>query len=230
MKKYSEKEFLTQNEHFTFRLRNLYLENKVQFYQLVDYLPNPIYINRQESFDHIYFSELFFSYGKEIENLFEFGSKYLPSISEPFLLDKAKEKAKMFQKKNDHYTICNYLQCVSLNKKMTHYITNKSLIDDDITLNTTLFPNQISSLSKLFHSIVPDHKNCLLFWQQFQSLTKREKVIVKLIGKGNSNLEIGDLLFISKHTVITHRKNIYRKLEAKSPMDLVKFSFALDLL
>jgi DNA-binding CsgD family transcriptional regulator len=230
MKKYSEKEFFTQNEHFTFKLRNLYLENKVQFYQLADYLPNPIYINKKENFDYIYFSELFLSYGKEIENLFEFGGKYLPMISEPFLLEKAKKKAQDFQKKNDYDAICNYLQCISLNKKMTHYFTNKSLINDDITLNTTLFPGQIDALSKLFHSIIPDHKDCLLFWQRFQSLTKQEKVIVRLIGKGMNNIDIGDLLHISKHTVITHRKNIYRKLDATSVIDIVRFSLALDLL
>ncbi|WP_159947527.1 helix-turn-helix transcriptional regulator [Polaribacter septentrionalilitoris] len=230
MKKYTEKEFFTQNQHFTFRLRNLYLENKVQFYQLVDYLPSPIYINKKESLDYIYFSDLFFSYGKEIENLFEFGGKYLSCISEPFLLEKAKKKAQVFQKTNDLSAICNYLQCVSLNNKMTHYFTNKSLIDDEITLNTTLFPDQTNSLSKLFHSIIPDNKNCFLFWQQFQSLTKQEKTILKLVTKGYNSKQIGEQLFISKHTVITHRKNIYTKLDASSLADLIRFSMVLEIL
>lgn len=113
---------------------------------------------------------------------------------------------------------------------MTHYFTNKALIDKQLTLNTTLFPDQMGILSKLFNSIVPEHKNCLLFWQRFQSLTKQEKVILQLVVNGSNNKQVGEQLFISKHTVITHRKNIYRKLDATSLADLIRFSMVLELL
>lgn len=113
---------------------------------------------------------------------------------------------------------------------MTHYFTTKALIDKQLTLNTTLFPDQMGILSKLFNSIVPEHKNCLLFWQRFQSLTKQEKVILQLVVNGSNNKQVGEQLFISKHTVITHRKNIYRKLDATSLADLIRFSMVLELL
>jgi len=43
-------------------------------------------------------------------------------------------------------------------------------------------------------------------------LTKREKTVLKEIALGLTNKEIAEKLFISTHTVVTHRKNITKKL------------------
>ncbi len=47
-------------------------------------------------------------------------------------------------------------------------------------------------------------------------LTIREKEVLKLIALGHTNKSIADTLFISTHTVISHRKNITEKLGIKS--------------
>jgi DNA-binding CsgD family transcriptional regulator len=47
-------------------------------------------------------------------------------------------------------------------------------------------------------------------------LTKREKDILKHVAQGLSSQDIADKLFISRHTVITHRKNICNKLAIKT--------------
>lgn len=47
-------------------------------------------------------------------------------------------------------------------------------------------------------------------------LTNREKEVLRLIALGNTNKTIADSLFISTHTVISHRKNITEKLGIKS--------------
>lgn len=227
---YTEKELFTQNEHFTFRLRNLYKSDENLFYQMVDFLPMPIYINNRVTFDYILFSDTFLSKGKEIEDLYEIGINHLPKISEPTLLELAREKAKNFHLYNDINATCSYLQCVSMHRKMTHYISNKCIIDNDLTLNTSLFPSESDALSKLFKSILPESKYSLQYWQRFQSLTKQEKIILKMIGNGVSNSAIGNQLCISKHTVLTHRKNIYRKLDINNIAELVKFSLVMDLL
>ncbi len=48
------------------------------------------------------------------------------------------------------------------------------------------------------------------------SLTARETEVLQLIAKGFSFSEIGDLLGISTHTVTTHVRKIYGKLEVRS--------------
>jgi len=50
-------------------------------------------------------------------------------------------------------------------------------------------------------------------------LTSRETEIVKLIEEGLTYKEIGERLGISTHTVHTHIKNIYEKLQAKNRHD-----------
>ncbi len=51
---------------------------------------------------------------------------------------------------------------------------------------------------------------------QSDELTIREKEVLRLIALGNTNKSIADILFISTHTVISHRKNITEKLGIKS--------------
>jgi DNA-binding NarL/FixJ family response regulator len=52
-------------------------------------------------------------------------------------------------------------------------------------------------------------------------LTSREKEIVKLVEEGLTYKEIGERSNISTHTVHTHIKNIYEKLQAKNRHDAI---------
>ena len=61
-------------------------------------------------------------------------------------------------------------------------------------------------------------------------LTTREKDVIKLIALGFANKEIADKLFISIHTVISHRKNITEKLGIKSISGLTVYAFMNNLL
>jgi DNA-binding NarL/FixJ family response regulator len=55
-------------------------------------------------------------------------------------------------------------------------------------------------------------------------LSNQEKEIIKYIVEGKTSKEIAQLLFITKNTVDTHRKNINRKLEINSNSTLIKFA------
>jgi DNA-binding CsgD family transcriptional regulator len=56
------------------------------------------------------------------------------------------------------------------------------------------------------------------------SLSKREKSVLKLLANGKSHKEIAEELFISIHTVVTHRKNISSKLGIKSTAALAIYA------
>ena len=62
---------------------------------------------------------------------------------------------------------------------------------------------------------------------QFKSkLSKREKQIVRLVAEGYSSKVIADQLFISFHTVNTHRKNIICKTHSKNTSGLVQYAIS----
>ena len=54
--------------------------------------------------------------------------------------------------------------------------------------------------------------------------TKREKEVIIALAKGLTNDQIAEKLFISKHTVSTHRKNILAKSKCSNARELVAFS------
>jgi DNA-binding NarL/FixJ family response regulator len=56
-------------------------------------------------------------------------------------------------------------------------------------------------------------------------LTNREKEIISYTAQGKSSQEIAKLLFLSPHTVNTHRRNIYKKLKLNNVKELVKFAY-----
>lgn len=61
-------------------------------------------------------------------------------------------------------------------------------------------------------------------------LSDRELDIVREVALGKTNKEIADKLFISAHTVITHRKNITRKLGIKTVSGLTVYALLNKLI
>ncbi len=67
------------------------------------------------------------------------------------------------------------------------------------------------------------------FQTQSQSLSKREKEILKLVKAGLLSKEISDMLSISVHTVNTHRQRILEKLGANNSMEASSFASRLGI-
>lgn len=82
--------------------------------------------------------------------------------------------------------------------------------DDDKTL-TKKFQSYFSSRTK--KTIRRDN-----------TLSDREIDVVQLVALGKTNKEISDALYISTHTVITHRKNITSKLGIKTIAGLAVYA------
>jgi DNA-binding NarL/FixJ family response regulator len=55
-------------------------------------------------------------------------------------------------------------------------------------------------------------------------LTEREKEVLTLIAREMTTNEIADKLFLSFHTVETHRKNLISKLQVRNTAGLVKYA------
>jgi DNA-binding CsgD family transcriptional regulator len=83
----------------------------------------------------------------------------------------------------------------------------------------------------VFHRIINDFKQKgATLSENENELTVREKEILRQVAMGYSNKEIADSLFISIHTVITHRKNITGKLGIKSISGLTVYAIINHLI
>ncbi|GEM53444.1 DNA-binding response regulator [Empedobacter brevis NBRC 14943 = ATCC 43319] len=61
-------------------------------------------------------------------------------------------------------------------------------------------------------------------------LSKREKQIINLIGEGLTVNEIANKIVLSKHTIETHKKNIFFKLGVINNAQLIKKSMVLGII
>jgi len=93
-------------------------------------------------------------------------------------------------------------------------------IDSDLPYIETNFSTDriIDIVKETFSNSKPSSEN------QDNELSSREVDVLKCVALGMSNKEIADKLFISIHTVITHRKNITAKLDIKSTSGLTIYA------
>lgn len=62
------------------------------------------------------------------------------------------------------------------------------------------------------------------------TLTKRQSEILKLISQEYTNNEIASLLYLSPHTVQSHRKMILAKLKARNTAGLIRRGYEIGIL
>lgn len=67
-------------------------------------------------------------------------------------------------------------------------------------------------------------------FQNWQSLTSKEKEVARLVSEGLLNKQIADELGIAERTVQTHRTMVYRKLDVKNNIEVYKILNKLKVL
>lgn len=99
-----------------------------------------------------------------------------------------------------------------------NYPNNLLRYYDDV-INIYEHSDQI--INKIFKLI---EKNDLESSQEQGDLSEREKEVLEAVALGKPNKEIADILNISIHTVMTHRKNITKKLGITSISGLTVYA------
>ena len=61
-------------------------------------------------------------------------------------------------------------------------------------------------------------------------LSPREIEVLDLVSKELTMHEIADQLFVSNHTIVSHRKNILAKLDVKNTAGMIRRAFELHFL
>jgi DNA-binding NarL/FixJ family response regulator len=64
----------------------------------------------------------------------------------------------------------------------------------------------------------------------YETLTDREKQVLKLVAEGRSNKEVAELLGISVKTAMSHRERVMEKLKLHNRTELVRFALKLGVI
>lgn len=108
---------------------------------------------------------------------------------------------------------------------LLHYVIDTQLLkqyDESINLSNSIDDIK-AKLSKLYETEVEEEK------EESSVLSQREKEIISCVVKGQTNKEIAQSLFLSTHTVNTHRRNIARKLGIHSTAGLTIYAIVNKL-
>lgn len=109
--------------------------------------------------------------------------------------------------------------------KIVAYCT--TLLEDKYSKNfdaKMLITDQESDLTQVLESVLEIEVET-----EEQVLTPREQEVVIAVVKGLTNKEIAEELYLSTHTIITHRRNIARKLNIHSPSGLTIYAIMNNL-
>jgi two-component system, NarL family, invasion response regulator UvrY len=104
------------------------------------------------------------------------------------------------------------------------YLTKECGSDEILRAVTSVFNGQKFFCNKILDLLLEDQYSVNKKLYKQDNLSDREIEIIKLIVEGYSNQDIAAKLFLSIHTVYTHRKNVMKKLKFKSPVELVLYA------
>lgn len=124
--------------------------------------------------------------------------------------------------KGKYKTILHQAKAISVSD--TGNILQMIVVHTDISYLNPPFDHKISFISSKrpsYFSIIPDTSLELLKNSLKNILSAREKEIIKKVAEGKSLNEIADQLFVSPHTINTHKKNILRKSHCKNTTELI---------
>jgi len=117
------------------------------------------------------------------------------------------------------------------------YEINESCVLKTIIQHTDISTIKTSGESELHFidlvgndSVYKVQVSCLNTNLQHIQFTKREKDILKLLDKAWTSEKIAEKLFISVHTVRTHRKNLLKKIGCDNTIELLKLVKSLNVL
>ena len=122
------------------------------------------------------------------------------------------------------------LKVESGNSHLKCYALITGMVDETIIKqydNKISIYDNVDDLKQKFEKLLdkPTHISA----NDTSNLSIREKEILTCVVKGQTNKEIAESLFLSTHTVITHRRNIARKLEIHSTAGLTIYAIVNKL-
>lgn len=172
-------------------------------------------------------------YGKTLKEINAIGPEFLQEIMHPDDINRCVNLLLEFANSKNEDKILSYNQRLKLLDEdvyKTYFTCVKANFSRNVfqcvTTPMTNIDGFYSEVNTILDSSEYIEKNIKLY----TSFSKREKEVIKWVCKGKTVYEIADILFLSHHTIIKHKKNIYKKGCFNSKLELIEFALNYSII
>ncbi len=233
MKKFSDKELIQENNSNLLILEQGVLKKMYTFEEIADILPGIVHINSMNDFAIRFINK----YGQQkfdvpIEFIIAEGENFLKQIFEPGAIEVFSKPLIHMIKEDDDSKVVSFFQKVKPSKNSDFIwllTTSKILRSSKEFISVSQEVSGINSSVRAIAKVLDDNLYLRINLKKFETLTIREKQILKLVAQGLTTNKVAERLFISPQTVKTHRKRIIQKLDLKKVTDWERFTHAFEL-
>lgn len=171
-------------------------------------------------------------FGLTLDEMNNLGPQFLTDYIHPNDLGGIQTQLYSFSQENDTQAICTFFQRVKVSGKDSYeyLLTNSKICKNSqelISISVHIYA--LERLARKIEKAIEQDGFMRKNFDRFLSLTKREKEILTKIALGYTNQEIANELFISPHTVRTHRNRIHQKLGISRFREVMLYAQAFDL-
>ena len=210
--------------------QNLFILDRVNnlqgdFHHLALDIPGVFHLNDCQDLHVLALSEQSSEHlGLEAQEVVALGLDYFEHYMHPHTKQIVIPSFMAFYQRGEVHNLCTEIQTIRVGQCWEELITVTKINREQHYLLSLSIPATKMHLSHTLAQALEDRQFIRRHFQHFMSLTAREKEILGLVAQGLTNAEIGAALFISSHTVRTHRNRIFAKLEIKTFRELIRYS------
>jgi DNA-binding CsgD family transcriptional regulator len=226
---HTNKEHILHNSLQIYQFERQFLDHPDSFLEISDELETIIHIHGVGEFDWKFGNKYGLEFIRSSDgNLPKFSE--IKRISNVNVMENAVDSIKNFSNRMDSDEILNYFQLFEFGNKKQWLISTKKFHKDSNFLSISYEIEKIPLAGDYIKKILDNTFDDIHAWQKFQSLTKREKQILKMVASGDTTKHISECLSITEATVRKHRENINLKIDAKNIFDIIRFADGFGLI
>ena len=207
---------MRRHQNTTFLLSNFHFITQKGIISLIDQIPEYNIIGQIDTLDHLFDTVL----SKKSNVLFlETDGKNLALLTElKSIIDHTDTKVLLMTDRQDHLTIQHFIK-IGIKVMVTSNCSEEEITNalKAVSIGNCFFCNKLLNL-------VIEEKTTNPKGKKPKEISQREFQVLQLITKGYSSMAIAEKLFLSVHTINSHRKNILKKLNLTSPAELIVYA------
>jgi len=172
-------------------------------------------------------------YGKTMEEIREAGAEFLAEIMHPDDIPRCINLLFEFAAKKNESEILTYSQRLKMlgeKEYATYFTCAKINIEKGVFQCVTTPMTNINEFYSEVNTILESSAYLETHLELYTSFSKREREVIEWVCKGLNVYEIAEKLFLSHHTIIKHKKNIYKKSKFDNKIKLIEFALNFNII